>query len=498
MHRAFHKWTLLAIDVVLVALATVFALVLRDNFAISAARLETFLPYLVSSAIAAGIVLTIVGANRTIWRFSTMGDYLNLGAASFFVVMMAVAATFLSERLESVPRSVPVIQWLLITTMLVGVRAAMRLRHDRRQRRAASALAFVERPLESILVVGITPAADAFLRVATEFGPARLRVAGVLGSRQGQSGRLLHRHPVLGVPEEVGQVLRRLEVHGISVDRIMVTVPFANLSFVAQQALRDIEATSDIKLDFVNEQMGYRAPANVTAIPTAAGKECAAFSLDEVEKLATRPYFGIKRIFDLMVATTLLVLCLPVAVIATVLVAFDVGWPVLFWQQRPGMGGRPFRLYKFRTMRAAHNESGTRISDDKRVSAIGRFLRGTRLDELPQLFNIILGDMSFIGPRPLLPVDQTPRFAARLLVRPGLTGWAQVAGGRGLSVQDKAALDIWYVCHASLRTDLSILFRTIPMVVLGERRDEGAIDEAWKYLRYFDFGNRARPGWACR
>ncbi len=145
----------------------------------------------------------------------------------------------------------------------------------------------------------------------------------------------------------------------------------------------------------------------------------------------------------------------PLFIVLGLVVAVDVGLPTVFWQQRPGVRGRPFKLYKFRTMRGAHDQSGARIADAERLSAIGRFLRRTRLDELPQLYNILIGDMSFVGPRPLLPVDGASKFPARLLVPPGLTGWAQVKGGREISAHDKAVLDIWYLRHASLWLDIA-------------------------------------------
>ena len=109
-------------------------------------------------------------------------------------------------------------------------------------------------------------------------------------------------------------------------------------------------------------------------------------------------------------------------------------------------------------------------------------MRRTRLDELPQLFNILRGDMSFVGPRPLLPRDQSDTDRARLLVRPGLTGWAQVVGGRGISADDKAALDVWYVQNASLLLDVSILLRTVPIVLFGERISPVLIERAWHDL----------------
>ena len=139
--------------------------------------------------------------------------------------------------------------------------------------------------------------------------------------------------------------------------------------------------------------------------------------------------------------------------------------------------------YKFRTMGAAHDACGRRRSDEERLSPIGAFLRRTRLDELPQLFSILSGHMSFVGPRPLLPIDQPAEYAARLLVRPGLTGWAQINGGRAIAAGDKAALDVWYVHHISLALDLRVLVSTVPMVLFGERVTEGAIAQAWRDLQ---------------
>jgi lipopolysaccharide/colanic/teichoic acid biosynthesis glycosyltransferase len=141
------------------------------------------------------------------------------------------------------------------------------------------------------------------------------------------------------------------------------------------------------------------------------------------------------------------------------------------------------RLYKFRTMRGAHGADGRRIPDADRLSVVGATLRRMRLDELPQLVNVLTGSMSFVGPRPLLPVDQQADMPERLAIRPGLTGWAQVKGGRDISPADKAALDLWYIKNASLLVDLWIVMETVRMVLLGERTDRGAINQAWLALR---------------
>jgi hypothetical protein len=154
----------------------------------------------------------------------------------------------------------------------------------------------------------------------------------------------------------------------------------------------------------------------------------------------------------------------------------------MFWQYRPGAGGQPFKLLKFRTMRAAHDRSGRRVPDAERLSPVGKLLRRWRLDELPQLVNVLVGTMSFVGPRPLLPVDQFAGIPERLAVRPGLTGWAQIKGGRVISASDKAALDVWYIRNGSLWVDLTILLETLRMLVVGERADAAAIQLAWREL----------------
>src|SRR5262249_59033453 len=133
-------------------------------------------------------------------------------------------------------------------------------------------------------------------------------------------------------------------------------------------------------------------------------------------------------------------------------------------------------------MAAAHDVDGTRIADSERSSIIGRLLRRTRFDELPQLYNVLIGEMSFVGPRPLLPHDQPEGDTTRLLVRPGITGWAQDNGGRHISAADKSALDVWYLKNASLWLDVKILLQTVAMLIAGERRNSGAIRSACEEL----------------
>jgi len=178
-------------------------------------------------------------------------------------------------------------------------------------------------------------------------------------------------------------------------------------------------------------------------------------------------YHSVKRVIDAAAAMCIGVVLMPVFALVALLIAIDVGFPLVFWQQRPGKDGRPFKLFKFRTMRGGHDAQGNRIADDLRSSRIGRFLRRSWLDELPQLYNILVGEMSFVGPRPLLCVDQPKGHTMRLAVRPGLTGWAQVNGGRNILPEEKAELDVWYIMNASLLLDMKILLRTFSRMILG-------------------------------
>jgi lipopolysaccharide/colanic/teichoic acid biosynthesis glycosyltransferase len=179
-----------------------------------------------------------------------------------------------------------------------------------------------------------------------------------------------------------------------------------------------------------------------------------------------------RRTADVMLASTGLVLLAPVmAIIGGSIRLFD-GPPVLFKQARVTKGGKLFKVVKFRTMNDGRDAEGQLLPDRMRTTALGRFLRRSRLDELPQLWNILVGEMSLIGPRPLLP--QTIAAAGkkgqlRCAVRPGLTGWAQVNGNSLLDDDDKIALDLWYIENRSLRIDLVILARTIGVALRGER-----------------------------
>lgn len=178
-----------------------------------------------------------------------------------------------------------------------------------------------------------------------------------------------------------------------------------------------------------------------------------------------------KRFLDFFAALIGLMLIWPLILLIGVLVHVKLGSPVVFSQVRPGLAGKPFRMYKFRTMTDAKDEQGQLLPDEVRLTAFGRFLRSTSLDELPELWNVLKGEMSLVGPRPLL-MEYLPLYTAeqarRHEARPGITGWAQVNGRNAISWEDKFRLDVWYVDNQSLWLDIRILWMTVRKVIVRE------------------------------
>jgi sugar transferase EpsL len=178
-----------------------------------------------------------------------------------------------------------------------------------------------------------------------------------------------------------------------------------------------------------------------------------------------------KRILDLILTLPGILILSPILVIIAILMGMTYGTPIIFRQKRPGYLGKPFWLYKFRTMTNAHDENNNLLPDNERITRLGLFLRSYSLDELPELFNILRGEMSWVGPRPLLMqyLDRySPEQARRHEVLPGITGWAQINGRNALTWEEKFKLDVWYVDHWSFRLDVKILLITAIKVLRRE------------------------------
>lgn len=179
----------------------------------------------------------------------------------------------------------------------------------------------------------------------------------------------------------------------------------------------------------------------------------------------------LKRPFDIMVTLLALIILSPIYLAAALIVRWQLGSPVIFLQDRPGYMGQLFNIYKFRTMSKDRDENGQPLPDSQRMTRLGRFLRSTSLDELPELINVLKGEMSLVGPRPLL-IEYLPLYSPHQMRRhevlPGITGWAQVNGRNNLSWQEKFTLDVWYVDNLSFTLDLKIILRTMYQILKRE------------------------------
>ncbi len=475
---------LLAVDVALIVLATGVALVLLQNIEFDADKFANSLTYFAASAVSSLIVFGAANLGRPLWRFMTLQD---LSEVVFAILASTATATFLTfgyNRLEGVPRSLPCLQFLTGVALLVAARLFHRGFHNARRNSRASALLCNPHSdvcSRNVLLFGLSPLTEVYLEALAEFVAGRVVVVGIVARAKRQVGRLAGAQPILGIPDALEEILHKLETHGISVHQIVLLVPWFDLSTEARQALCDAQA-SGIQIHDVTRGLGLVELSEADTASASNFPQLFEIPAEALSAMSRRSYWGIKRSLDVCAAFVLLIVAAPVFAVVATLTAATLGGPVLFWQQRPGLGGRPFRLYKIRTMRSVRGRKDDGASDRDRLTRAGAFLRRYRIDELPQLFNILRGDMSFIGPRPLLPKDQSASFSARLLVRPGLTGWAQVIGGRDISPVDKAALDVWYVLRASIALDLQIILRTLLFLVIGERISISAINRAFKDL----------------
>jgi len=198
----------------------------------------------------------------------------------------------------------------------------------------------------------------------------------------------------------------------------------------------------------------------------------------------------LKRFFDILVALVGLIILAPVLILLASLIALKLGWPVIFTQVRPGLNGKPFKMLKFRTMTNSTDGHGNFLPDHERQSKFGNRLRSASLDELPELINVLKGDMSLVGPRPLL-MEYLPRYndfqKRRHQMRPGITGWAQVNGRNAISWEQRFELDVWYVANHNFWLDIKILWLTLVKVVKREgimAADGGFTEPFWGTSKY--------------
>jgi lipopolysaccharide/colanic/teichoic acid biosynthesis glycosyltransferase len=411
----------------------------------------TVLLYCALSTVFSIIAFSLFRVHDAISRYFSVHDALDILKAAAFSQLLTIVAFFTFIRLEGIPRSTPIYQALILVVGLFTVRAITQAL----QNGDIATNGHDHAAAENIIMIGATHLSSLYIKLLEAVSPSQHRIIALLDDRPQLVGRSIAGIQIVASPQQLRAIVNEFDVHGIHANRVIIGEETNKLTSEELKEIRDVCDQNEIRLDFVRELIG------LGELPQAVVKEEPAPKPILAPNFKLPRYFRFRPIFDFLAAMAITVLLSPILIIAAALVLLDVGSPVLFWQQRIGQGGHRFLLYKFRTMRAPYDWRGHPISDRNVLTFTGRLLRQTRLDELPQLLNVLVGNMALIGPRPLLPEDQPHNPATRLMVRPGITGWAQVNGGKFLTPQQKDQYDEFYVRNASPWFDLRILLMTV-------------------------------------
>ena len=463
---AFSRLRFSPFDVIWAALSPLFALYLRNALVLSD---ESVLPAVVFCLISFIASLTAFSTFRVhigIPRYFSLHDAVDLAKAATFGEALTCVALFTLTRLDGIPRSTPIIHALLLWAGLVYARGVIVITKKGHIFAASNRSAM----RENVILIGLNDLAVCFTGCLQAAAGKAKRVIALLDIDPGRIGRAINGIGVLGQPVHLNAIVEEFATHGVQTHRVVVAGPPEMLGDDDLREVRRVCAERGVELTFLNDSFGLHLAA---ADAQAVGR---AFELQPA--LKPSPYLQAKRLVDILGALIIIIVTLPLLLSAVLLTWLFVGSPISFWQQRLGLDGRSFDLYKLRTLRPPFDQSGRKVPDADRRSLTGRFLRAIRLDEAPQLLNVLLGDMSLVGPRPLLPQDQPQDPLRRLSVRPGITGWAQVNGGVRLTPEEKDALDRWYIQNATPWLDLRIMALTVFRMIRGDRRNERVLLQA--------------------
>ncbi len=453
--RAYFRVRVSALDACFALLSPLLALWVRDAPVLSAVSFSLFL-YWACCTIFSLLAFSIFRLEHKGLRYFSVDDIFDIAKAVVVAELLTAATLFLFTRLDGIPRSTLFIHALILATALVAARTIANFEHAQE--------GAIRHPSKTkyVVVIGSNYLSSAFIKwlETNEIEPKQ--VMAILDDRKEVMGQKISGVQVLGNPLQLKQTVEEFSVHGVKVDEVIVSNGENQLTKPVLAELQRICRQKEIELTFLPQlfHSTFRQVADSNIEPA------------ELQQAATFPissYFEVKRVLDFVFALLFTALLSPVFICVSVLVALDVGTPLVFWQRRLGQGGRGFQIYKFRTMQSPFDRLGESLPERRRLSAIGHLLRKTGLDELPQLLNVLVGEMSLVGPRPLVPEDQPADPTIRLMVRPGITGWAQVNGGKQITNDEKGDLDEWYVRNASPWLDLRILLLTCRYVFVGNR-----------------------------
>lgn len=450
-------------------------------FALRDARF--FEPGFVDQAILYSAISLLVGVTILIWsgvgdimtRYFSAADSYHLLRTALMSASVTSMVAFFIIRLDTIPRTLPIIHFLVLGSLLIVGRLvrAGQIRREEIGRQSAES-----KGEENIIVVGANHVASFYIRMIDKAAPANQKILAVIDPNPRLRNRTIAGRQIIGTPVDFPKILHEYKTHGVEIHKLVIMIDRLELSQTAWECLRsNVPAHRQVDVDFFAERVGIvRQSSNVSGAQEAESARPAHVNR-AVDALffQNRPYWTLKRASDIVVAGSLLLILAPLLAVVAVVARFGIGSPVIFWQRRVGRAGAAVFVYKFRTFLAPFDAHGRLRDESERLPSVGAFLRRTRLDELPQLVNILRGEMSLIGPRPLLPEDQPSDVESRIAVAPGITGWAQVHGGQLITPGEKNALDDYYIRNASFWLDLKILFKTARILFTGDRLHTGGI-----------------------
>jgi lipopolysaccharide/colanic/teichoic acid biosynthesis glycosyltransferase len=408
--------------------------------------------------------------SESLHHLFSVKDVISIFLATILSILIGTYVAFFFNRMGSIPRSIPLIYGALLIVGLTFYRVVIRLIESQREGKFKSHSDFYEvKNFRRIIIIGLDHFSINTIRLTEAQHPRVIQVIAAFSSTNKYVGRSMGGVAVLGDLSSISNIISEYQIHGIKIDELWLSDNTDKISNYDLNCVARAAESYGIPFKRISEALNL-APDNDLQL-TEQKKSYKKVIIDN-------KYFNIKRLIDLFGSLMISVLLIPIIGLASSAVIFDIGSPIFFWQERQGRYGSKLFIYKIRTLSAPLIYQDGSIIIPGQISRIGRFLRSSRIDELPQILNVIVGDMSLIGPRPLLTADQPADPSIRHLIRPGLTGWAQVNGGDYLSVEDKNILDCYYVFNASFLLDIKIFLRTIHLLIFGIRVSQEAIEEA--------------------
>jgi lipopolysaccharide/colanic/teichoic acid biosynthesis glycosyltransferase len=461
-------------DFMWILVSPVFALCLRDPNYIPLLQpslpISPILEYVFTTTIVSYCIIILFGVNESLDHVLTSKEVWIIITSTVFAEIISIFLSFYFNRLDDLPRSVPILHTIILAFGMLVYRLAIPsiMKVVDRPKDTQNIKAYNNTFMRQVMIVGLDPFSISALKLVEKHNKRTVRVVAVFSLRGKFDGKRIAGVRIFSDIYKLPSIIDEYKIHGVAIHEVWVSDNSSYLTKEIDAFLFSQLASLGLKIIKLSDALGLGNNDQITENKTN----------NKSYVVVKNNYLILKRLLDIFVSTILVMLSCPIFIFVVFITYFELGRPIFFWQERAGKFGKPFRLYKIRTLAFPLDQNGQIISDEMRLSKFGATVRRLRLDELPQLLNIIKGEMSGIGPRPLLPRDQPEDLAIRLAIQPGLTGWAQVNGGELLTVEDKNALDCYYVNNLSLKLDVTIVLLSFRVLFKGVKINQEAIEQA--------------------